>query len=134
MQEMIMATWILVLLPFIGVVFAFIRMHHAIYNAETPTKKKQIMVLQGMWIGYFCYGLVEALVLWYGEGKSLSVLAALGIGSMSLIGAIAGGILVSKQLALGFMNHKERFHRALMQQVLVSILPIVGLILFLILS
>ena len=46
MQNGIAAAWILITLPFVGVVFAFIRMHHAVYNAETPTKKNQLMVLQ----------------------------------------------------------------------------------------
>lgn len=134
MQNGIAAAWILITLPFVGVVFAFIRMHHAVYNAETPTKKNQLMVLQLLVMSNLCYGLAEAFSLLYSHGKSLSVLLALCIGSLGLVSAVTGGLLISKQLALGFMHHVERFHKALIQQALVSIFPILGLVLFFVLA
>ena len=121
---------ILITFPLIGVIFAWLYMQRAIYQAETPTKKKQLMLLRLIAGGSLLWGLLEALFLFYNQGNVPPVPALLCIGAVGFASAVTAGFFAGKQIACGFMNHPERFRKALLQQVLIGIAPMLGLAVF----
>ncbi len=99
-----------IVLPLVGFVVGYRQMHQAVYNAETPTKKKQLNTLYFLVFVHVLFGVVEAGVLLYTKPAALlTMYSAIVAGVLGLIGAVMSGGQSAKQLEQGFMNHEERF-------------------------
>ncbi|MDD6369210.1 MAG: hypothetical protein PUE98_04360 [Galactobacillus timonensis] len=99
-----------IVLPLVGFVVAGRQMHQAVFNAETPTKKKQLNTLYFLVFVHVLFGIVEAGVLLYTKPSAvLPVYSAIVAGALGLVGSVMSGSQSAKQLEQGFMNHEERY-------------------------
>jgi hypothetical protein len=117
-----------VLLAAAGMIIAFVSMHRSVYEAETPTKKTQLRTLQMLVSLQLVFGIGQGLAAYFLGGALWSSLAA---GILDFAGGLCGGLLASKQLALGFMHHEERYQACRKKLTLLLLLPAAGLLLVL---
>lgn len=117
-----------VLLAAAGMIIAFVSMHRSVYQAETPTKKTQLRTLQMLVLLQLFLGAGQGLAVYFLGGALWSSLAA---GMLDFVGALCGGLLASRQLALGFMHHEERYRACRKKLALLLLLPAAGLLLVL---
>ena len=117
-----------IVLPLVGFVVAYRMMHQAVFNAETPTKKKQLNALYFLAFVHVLFGIAEACVLLYTKPAAvLPLYSAVVAGVLGLIGAVMSGSQSAKQLEQGFMNHEERFTACRNKAALMILLSAAGM-------
>lgn len=121
---------ILIGLPLAGTIIAWILMHHAVFNADAPTKKNQLNTLRVLVFSGVICGIIELLLTIFSHIDSLQAITLWTPGILGFAGALLGGILTSKQLSLGFMNHDERYRLSLRYMIISEVMYLAGLAVF----
>ncbi len=133
MNEKTICILLLVVLPLIGAVTAWVRMHTAVYDSELPTEKKQINTLYAMAGISAAAGLVQLIMyntlVKEAPAYGTAVCAACGIAG--LVSAFMIGTICAPELKKGFMNAPEAYSMCLRKSGYISVIPILMCVIFL---
>ncbi|MCR5228790.1 MAG: hypothetical protein K6D03_01530 [Solobacterium sp.] len=132
MNEKTVSLILLAVLPLIGAVSAWVRMHTAVYDSELPTEKKQINTLYAMAGVSVAAGIIQAL-LYTSLVKEVpeygtAVCAACGIAGLAASFII--GTICAPELKKGFMDAPEAYSMCLRKSGYIIIIPIIMCLVF----
>lgn len=128
MNTLLIEMLVTIVLPLVGFVVAGRQMHQAVFNAETPTKKKQLNTLYFLVFVHVLFGIAAACVLLFTKPAALMPMySAIVSGVLGLIGAVMAGSQCARQLEQGFMNHEERYVSCRNKAALMILLSVAGM-------